>query len=58
MQRRERDDMFQKEIGEFLSAIVEDRAPCVTGEDGRRSLACVQAAYESARTGVPVRLIN
>ena len=56
VQRRERDDMFQKEIGEFVSAILEDRDPCVTGEDGRRSLACVQAAYESARTGKPVRL--
>ncbi len=57
-QRRQRDDMFQKEIGEFVSAILEDRAPCVTGEDGRRSLACVQAAYESARTGAPVTLID
>ena len=56
VQRRERDDMFQKEIGEFVSAILEDRDPCLTGEDGRRSLACVQAAYESARTGKPVRL--
>ncbi len=56
VQRRERDDMFQKEIGEFVSAILEDREPCITGEDGRRSLACVQAAYESARRGEPVRL--
>ena len=56
VQRRERDDMFQKEISEFVSAILEDRDPCVTGEDGRRSLACVQAAYESARTGMPVKL--
>ena len=50
--------MFQKEITEFVNAIEEDREPCVTGEDGRRSLACVQAAYESARTGKPVRLDN
>ena len=56
VQRRERDDMFQKEIGEFVRAILEDRDPCVTGEDGRRSLACVQAAYESARTGQPVKI--
>ena len=56
VQRRERDDMFQKEISEFASAILEDREPCVTGEDGRRSLACVQAAYKSARAGMPVRL--
>ena len=56
VQKRERDDMFQKEIGEFVSAILEDRDPCVTGEDGRRSLVCVLAAYESARTGKPVSL--
>lgn len=56
VQRRQRDDMFQKEIGEFVGAILEDREPCVTGEDGRSSLACAQAAYESARTGKPVTL--
>lgn len=58
VQRRQRDDSFQKEIGEFVEAILQDRDPCVTGEDGRRSLACVQAAYESARRGEPVRLID
>ena len=54
VQRRKRDDMFRKEISEFVSAILEDREPCVSGEDGWRSLACVMAAYESARTGKPV----
>lgn len=58
VQKRERDDSFQKEIGEFVGAILEDRDPCVTGEDGRRSLACVQAAYESARAGKPVSINN
>ena len=53
-QRRERDDMFEKEIREFVGAICDDRQPRVTGIDGRRSLACVMAAYESARTGKPV----
>lgn len=57
-QRRQRDETFQKEIGEFVGAILEDREPCVTGEDGRASLACVMAAYESARSGKPVRLDN
>ena len=52
-QRRERDDMFVKEIGEFVGAIQQERQPSVSGEDGRRSLACVMAAYESARTGQP-----
>ncbi len=54
VQKRERDDMFKKEIGEFIAAIVEDRQPLVTGQDGKRSLACVLACYESARTGKPV----
>lgn len=53
-QKRERDDMFEKEIQEFASAIIEDREPSITGIDGRRSLAVVLAAYESARTGRPV----
>lgn len=56
VQRRQRDDSFQKEISEFAGAILEDRDPCVTGEDGRRSLACVRAAYESARRGKPVKI--
>ena len=56
VQKRQRDDMAKKEISEFVGAILEDREPCVTGEDGRRSLACVRAAYESARLGKPVRL--
>lgn len=58
VQKRQRDETFQKEIGEFVGAILEDRDPSVTGEDGRRSLACVQAAYESARRGKPVRIID
>lgn len=55
-QKRVRDDVFEKEISEFIAAIREDREPCVSGEDGRRSLACVLAAYESARAGKPVTL--
>jgi UDP-N-acetylglucosamine 3-dehydrogenase len=54
VQKRERDDMFKKEVSEFIASIVEDRQPLVTGQDGRRSLACVLACYESARTGKPV----
>jgi len=53
-QKRERDDMFEKEIQEFASAIIEDREPSITGADGRRSLAVVLACYESARTGKTV----
>jgi predicted dehydrogenase len=43
-------------IAEFVSAIREHRGPAVTGTDGYRALEVITAAYESARTGQPVRL--
>lgn len=42
-------------MADFVDAIREDRAPLVTGEEGRRALALVLAIYESARTGRPTR---
>jgi predicted dehydrogenase len=41
-------------VGDFVDAIRQGRPPMVPGEEGRRSLAVVLAAYESARTGRPV----
>lgn len=38
-------------VDEFVQAILEDREPAITGEDGRAALAMALAAYESARTG-------
>lgn len=52
----ERDDPFSKEVAEFIAAIVEDREPAITGEDGKISLATVLAIYRSAETGRPVRV--
>lgn len=49
-------DMNQAMIDEFVAAIREDRPPRVTGVDGHRAVEVVAAAYESARTGQPVRL--
>lgn len=46
-------------IGEaesFLKAIIEDKTPEVTGEDGRKALEMVLAALESIRTNKPVTL--
>ena len=48
--------MNQAMIDDFVAAIREERAPRVTGEDGLRAVEIVAAAYESARTGRPVRL--
>ena len=43
-------------LEDFLRAIAEDRAPLCDGHEGRRSVALVQAVYESSRTGLPVTL--
>jgi len=49
-------DANQAMMAEFVSAIREHRDPAVTGTDGYRALEVITAAYESARTGQPVRL--
>jgi predicted dehydrogenase len=49
-------DANQAMLAEFVSAIHEHRSPAVTGTDGYRALEVITAAYESARTGRPVRL--
>jgi len=49
-------DANQAMLNEFVAAIREDRTPRVTGLDGHRAVEVVAAAYESARTGQPVKL--
>ncbi len=49
---------FALQIGEFADAIRQNRAPAVTGEDGRRVVELFTAIYESTRTGQPVRLTS
>jgi predicted dehydrogenase len=43
------------QIGEFLNAILESRAPAVTGEDGRTVVAMFTAIYRSQRDRCSVR---
>lgn len=43
------------QIEDFVAAIKEDRDPMVTGEDARRAVELIIAAYQSAATGQPVR---
>lgn len=45
-----------RQIYDMIQAIYEDREPRVNGEEARKALAIVLAAYESARTGCPVQL--
>jgi predicted dehydrogenase len=56
VQRFERDDTWAREIAEFVAAIREQRAPLVTGQDGRAAVAFVLAIYRSAALGRPVQL--
>ena len=44
------------QIDDFLRAIIEDRPPRVTGEDGRSVVAIFQAIYQSNREGKSIRL--
>jgi predicted dehydrogenase len=47
---------FPQEMAHFVDCVQNDRAPQVTGEDGRAVLEVIFAAYESARTGRKVTL--
>jgi predicted dehydrogenase len=44
------------QIHDFLQAIIDDRPPLVTGDDGRGVVALFQAIYQSNREGRSVRL--
>ena len=44
------------QIEDFLRAIIDDRPPLVTGEDGRGVVALFQAIYQSNRQGRAVRI--
>jgi predicted dehydrogenase len=39
-----------------VEAILEDKPPTISGEDGLKALRICEAALESARIGKPVRL--
>lgn len=43
-------------VDEFIKAILEDREPAISGEDGKAALVISLAAYQSARTGKVVTL--
>jgi len=49
-------DGFARQVQDFADAIVEDREPEVTGEDGLKAVEMVQAATRSAETNSAVRL--
>jgi UDP-N-acetyl-2-amino-2-deoxyglucuronate dehydrogenase len=44
------------QIHDFLRAVIEDRPPLVTGEDGRRVVALFEAIYQSNREGRSIKM--
>lgn len=49
------DHYFHLQIRDFLRAIINDRAPLVTGEDGRKTVEIFTAIYRSQKTNAPVK---
>jgi predicted dehydrogenase len=49
-----RDDPFVAQAAEFVTAILQQREPWITGEDGLRALEVVMAIYRSAELKRPV----
>ena len=48
--------LYAGELIEFANAIREEREPAITGEDGLRVLAIIDAVFASSRSGRPVDL--
>ncbi len=46
---------FHLQIGDFLRAILDDREPLISGEDGRKTVEIFTAIYRSQKTNGPVK---
>jgi len=46
----------RREVRYFIESIIEDKEPAIPGEEGRKTIEVVQAAYISAREGREVKL--
>ena len=49
------DHYFHLQIQDFLRAIIEDRQPLISGEDGRKTVEIFTAIYRSQKTNAPVK---
>ena len=49
-------ESYRRELDEFVSALAEGRDPSISLDDGRRALMIADAAVESAKTGMPIKL--
>jgi 1,5-anhydro-D-fructose reductase (1,5-anhydro-D-mannitol-forming) len=52
----DRDDLYERSVRAFHAAIRGEGTPSATGEDGAWSLACAEAALQSARSGKAVAI--
>ena len=52
------DSMNELLMKEFAEALLAGRAPAVTDQDGWRGVACIEAAYESARSHRAVKVVG
>ncbi|MFK0009520.1 Gfo/Idh/MocA family protein [Paenarthrobacter sp. NPDC090520] len=50
--------LHKLQVEDFVGAIREGRAPSVSGREAMKSLQIITAIYESARTGLPVRIAS
>jgi len=48
--------LHKLQVADFVDAVRSGRAPSVSGREAMKSLQIVAAVYESARTGLPVRI--
>jgi predicted dehydrogenase len=49
------DYFHERNIEDFLQAVLEGREPLITGEDGRVTVEIFTAIYRSTRDGLPVK---
>ena len=47
---------FAKQVSDFVAAVRDGRAPAVTGEDGRKAVAMVEAVKQATHSGAAVQL--
>ena len=49
-------EAYRRQDQEFIDAVLENREPSVTGNDGRAAVAVAEAAYQSAAQGRVIQL--
>lgn len=51
-------EAYRRQDQEFIDAVLENREPSVTGNDGRAAVAVAEAAYQSAASGRVIQLLH